>query len=164
MHLSFSYASKETRLLPSPISDYRLRFAIISPSIATESNKQLEQNQVYYYSVEKIRFFQSKYSFHDLFIYIYIYSTRSNDIPSKQRSNFLRNFIYLSHFQNSKLNWISTSILLVPIVIDSKGRRSRTKVLGYTNFNSTSLKIPRKSEFTNNKRILARIPPVTRPI
>lgn len=72
MHLSFSYASKETRLLPSPISDYRLRFAIISPSIATESNKQLEQNQVYYYSVEKIRFFQSKYSFHDLYTYIYI--------------------------------------------------------------------------------------------
>lgn len=132
MHLSFSYASKETRLLPSPISDYRLRFAIISPSIATESNKQLEQNQVYYYSVKKFDSF--KVSTLSMIIYIYIYSTRSNDIPSKQRSNFLRNFIYLSHFQNSKLNF-STSIRLVPIVIDSKGRRSRTKVLGYTNFN-----------------------------
>lgn len=131
MHLSFSYASKETRLLPSPISDYRLRFAIISPSIATESNKQLEQNQVYYYSVKKFDSF--KVSTLSMIIYIYIAHDRTTFLPSNDQISYVILSI-LSHFQNSKLNF-STSIRLVPIVIDSKGRRSRTKVLGYTNFN-----------------------------
>lgn len=105
MHLSFSYASKETRLLPSPISDYRLRFAIISPSIATESNKQLEQNQVYYYSVEKIRFFQSKYSFHDLYTYIYIAHDRTTFLPSNDQISY----VILSTFLIFRTrNWIES--------------------------------------------------------
>lgn len=106
MHLSFSYASKETRLLPSPISDYRLRFAIISPSIATESNKQLEQNQVYYYSVKKFDSF--KVSTLSMIIYIYIAHDRTTFLPSNDQISYVILSI-LSHFQNSKLNF-STSI------------------------------------------------------
>lgn len=160
MHLSFSYASKETRLLPSPISDYRLRFAIISPSIATESNKQLEQNQVYYYSVKKFDSF--KVSTLSMIIYIYIAHDRTTFLPSNDQISY----VILSTFLIFRTrNWISRQVFdSSPSSSIPRGGGRGQKFSGIQI--SISLKISRKSEFTNNKRIpiLARIPLVTRPI
>lgn len=149
-------------MLPKKDSHIRLPFRNYI-TINSIRNRINNWNQIYYYSIEKFDSFEVSTR---SMIYI---SHRSNDIPSKQRSNFLlRNFIYLSHFSELEIEFLWPLVPLSHRPTDSKTVEDKSsRHSDIQNFNSRSAWKSLEKEFITNKRILTihrSMPLDTRPI